>query len=99
MPTAGNRPGKSRGSHVRGVLRWQPSCPDPSECGLGRKAARVAARAAPSRPAASNALEPVCWKRRRIRITLAGYQPWEKQVMVNEGSRFTATLAPERVEN
>lgn len=36
---------------------------------------------------------------RRIRITLAGYQPWEKQVMVNEGSRFTATLAPERVEN
>jgi hypothetical protein len=36
---------------------------------------------------------------RRIRITLAGYQPWEKQVMVNDGAKFTATLAPERVEN
>lgn len=32
---------------------------------------------------------------RRIRITLAGYQPWEKQVMVSDGVEFTATLAPE----
>lgn len=32
---------------------------------------------------------------RRIRITLAGYQAWEKQVMVADGVAFTATLAPE----
>lgn len=31
---------------------------------------------------------------RRIRITLAGYQPWEKQAMVADGVSFTATLAP-----
>lgn len=32
---------------------------------------------------------------RRVRISMAGYLPWEKQVMINEGSKFTATLAPE----
>lgn len=33
---------------------------------------------------------------RRIRVSLAGYEPWEKQVMVSENSKFTATLAPVR---
>lgn len=31
---------------------------------------------------------------RRVRITLAGYLPWEKQVMLNAGATFTANLVP-----
>lgn len=30
---------------------------------------------------------------RLVRISLAGYQPWEKKVMVNPGINITATLA------
>lgn len=31
---------------------------------------------------------------RRVRISLPGYQAWEKQVMLSDGARFTATLVP-----
>lgn len=31
---------------------------------------------------------------RSVRISLAGYQPWEKRVMINSGTVINATLAP-----
>lgn len=31
---------------------------------------------------------------RKVRVSLSGYEPWEKQVMIDDGAEFTARLTP-----